>query len=338
MAYLSNPDVGDVTPTNVDEVYDLALQYGRLLVGGPEFQTHYDVFDKDFLEFGAMIADYKVVPNASSEVNPNSSTFQAPKYNEILKLYFGDWSNRSYETSVSNSEAYAVVNGQSSLDVFIAQLINSINEQEKLEKYQNYEQIFNSLMYHDGIGISNWGGELYDLGQFKTLNLGNISEGENQYVDSNTKTFTEEAYRVAFAEIRNVVDHMTRPSSDNSGGYKSAASIDDIYICAPIEFWNGGGVMWLAQAYHLEEAQVLGHIVKTENGYHEYIDESGGSWGFTVYILHRRAIGRCVRYQNTMEQFVRQSWSRWFGKQVVDLYYFNKYEKAFAINIMATHS
>lgn len=333
MAYLNNTDVGAITPTNVDDVYAMALQYGRLLIGGTNFQTHYDVFDKDFLEFGAMIADYKVIPNASTEVNPNSSTFSAPKYNEILKLYFGDWNNRSYETNINNAEAYAVVNGQSTQEVFTAQIINSINEQEKLEKYENYQKIFTNLMANEG-SATTWSGDLVTLGQYDTINFGTATS-DNKYVDYTTKEFTEEAYRVTFKAIRDVVDKMTFPSSKNSGGYNSAASLDDIYICAPVEFWNGGGVMWLAQAYHLEEAQVLGHIVKTNVGHLSYTDGTGDPFGNTIYILHRNAIGRCVRYRESMEQFVRQSWSRWFGQQVVDLYYFNKYEKAWAINMVA---
>lgn len=331
MAYLSTPDVGGITPTNVDEVYDLALQYGRILVGGANIQTHYDVFDKDFLEFGAMIADYKVVPNASTPVNPNNATFSAPKYNEILKLYFGDWNNRSYETSINNAEAHAVVNGQTSLDVFTAQIINSINEQEKLEKYQNYQKIFESLM---SLEDRDFSGELKTLGQYKTIDFG-VDNGDNIYIDTKTKKFTDVAYKATFEEVRNVVDRMTFPDGSNSGGFNSAAALDDIFICAPLEFWNGGGVMWLAQAYHLEETQVLGHIVKTNVGHHPYRYTSGSFFGNTIYILHRRAIGRCVRYRDSMEQFVRQSWSRWFGQQVVDLYYFNKYEKAFAINMVA---
>lgn len=331
MAYLSTPDLGGITPTNVDEVYDMALQYGRILVGGANIQTHYDVFDKDFLEFGAMIADYKVVPNASTEVNPNSATFSAPKYNEILKLYFGDWNNRSYETSINNAEAHAVVNGQTSFDVFTAQIINSINEQEKLEKYQNYQEVLKGLMHYD---TTSWVGELVNLNQYETMNFGSVTS-DSKYVDYATKEFTEAAYQAVFREIRNVVDRMTFPGGSDSGGFNSAAALDDIYICAPIEFWNGGGVMWLAQAYHLEEAQVMGHIVKTNVGHIPYSDSATGFFGNTIYILHRRAIGRCVRYRDSMEQFVRQSWSRWFGQQVVDLYYFNKYEKAWAINMVA---
>lgn len=335
MAYLNNPDVGGVTPTNVDDVYSMALQYGRLLIGGANFQTHYDVFDKDFLEFGAMIADYKVVPNASTVVNPNSATFSAPKYNEILKLYFGDWNNRSYETNINNAEAYAVVNGQTTQEVFTAQIINSINEQEKLEKYQNYQQIFKSLMNLDDNTSINFTGELVKLNQYETLNFG-AAASDSKYVDHATKEFTEEAYRVTFKAIRDVVDKMTFPSAENSGGFNSAAALDDIFICAPVEFWNGGGVMWLAQAYHLEEAQVMGHIVKTNIGHYPFESTTGSAFGNTIYILHRRAIGRCVRYRESMEQFVRQSWSRWFGQQVVDLYYFNKHEKAWAINMIAT--
>lgn len=334
MAYLENIDKGTIKPANVDDVYGAALQYGRLLVGGPNFQTHYDVFDKDFLEFGAMIADYKIVPNESSEVNPKNGTFSAPKYNEILKLYFGDWHDRSYETAVRDSEAYAVVNGQTSLDVFISQIVNSINEQEKLEKYENYNAIFKSLMVMDDTPGIVWLGELKDLNQYKTINFGKADEN-NKYVDYATKEFTEDAYRAAFREIRNVVDRMTFPDGKNSGGYNSAASIDDIYICAPLEFWNGGGVTWLAQAYHLEETQVMGHIVKTNVGQYKFNDNAGQGFGYTIYILHKRAIGRCVRYRNSMEQFVRQSWSRWFGQELVDLYYFNKYEKAWAINMIA---
>lgn len=334
MAYLNTLDNGAINPTNVDDVYGAALQYGRLLVGGPNFQTHYDVFDKDFLEFGAMIADYKVVPNASSEVNPKSGTFSAPKYNEILKLYFGDWHDRSYETSVRDSEAYAVVNGQTSLNVFISQIVNSINEQEKLEKYQNYNKVFESLMIKDDTPGTVFVGELVNLNQYETINFGKAT-ADNKYVDFATKEFTEDAYQAAFREIRNVVDRMTFPSGENSGGYNSAASLDDIYICAPLEFWNGGGVMWLANAYHLEETQVMGHIVKTNVGQYRYDDVDGRGFGYTIYILSRRAIGRCVRYRNSMEQFVRQSWSRWFGQELVDLYYFNKYEKAWAINMIA---
>lgn len=331
MAYLDTIDSGTIKPTNVDDVYGAALQYGRLLIGGPNFQTHYDVFDKDFLEFGAMIADYKIVPNDSTEVNPKSGTFTAPKYNEILKLYFGDWHDRSYETSVRDSEAYAVVNGQTSLDVFISQIVNSINEQEKLEKYQNYNKVFESLMKLEEPTPDGFAGELKNLNQYETLNFGSASD--SKYVDGATKEFTEEAYQAVFREIRNVVDRMTFPSGENSGGYNSAAALDDIYICAPLEFWNGGGVMWLAQAYHLEEAQVMGHIVKTNVGQYRYA--AGAPFGYTIFILHKRAIGRCVRYRNSMEQFVRQSWSRWFGQELVDLYYFNKYEKAWAINMIA---
>lgn len=331
MAYLDTLDSGSIKPANVDDVYGAALQYGRLLIGGPNFQTHYDVFDKDFLEFGAMIADYKVVPNASTEVNPKSGTFTAPKYNEILKLYFGDWHDRSYETSVRDSEAYAVVNGQTSLDVFISQIVNSINEQEKLEKYQNYNKVFESLMKMEEPTSDGFVGELKNLNQYETLNFGSATD--SKYVDGATKEFTEEAYQAVFREIRNVVDRMTFPSGENSGGYNSAAALDDIYICAPLEFWNGGGVMWLAQAYHLEEAQVMGHIVKTNVGQYRYT--AGAPFGYTIFILHKRAIGRCVRYRNSMEQFVRQSWSRWFGQELVDLYYFNKYEKAWAINMIA---
>lgn len=331
MAYLDTLDSGSIKPTNVDDVYGAALQYGRLLIGGPNFQTHYDVFDKDFLEFGAMIADYKIVPNDSTEVNPKSGTFTAPKYNEILKLYFGDWHDRSYETSVRDSEAYAVVNGQTSLDVFISQIVNSINEQEKLEKYQNYNKVFESLMKLEEPTPDGFVGELKNLNQYETLNFGSATD--SKYVDGATKEFTEEAYQAVFREIRNVVDRMTFPSGENSGGYNSAAALDDIYICAPLEFWNGGGVMWLAQAYHLEEAQVMGHIVKTNVGQYRYT--AGAPFGYTIFILHKRAIGRCVRYRNSMEQFVRQSWSRWFGQELVDLYYFNKYEKAWAINMIA---
>lgn len=331
MAYLDTLDSGSIKPTNVDDVYGAALQYGRLLIGGPNFQTHYDVFDKDFLEFGAMIADYKIIPNESTEVNPKSGTFTAPKYNEILKLYFGDWHDRSYETSVRDSEAYAVVNGQTSLDVFISQIVNSINEQEKLEKYQNYNKVFESLMKMEEPTPDGFVGELKNLNQYETLNFGSATD--SKYVDGATKEFTEEAYQAVFREIRNVVDRMTFPSGENSGGYNSAASLDDIYICAPLEFWNGGGVMWLAQAYHLEEAQVMGHIVKTNVGQYRYTE--GAPFGYTIFILHKRAIGRCVRYRNSMEQFVRQSWSRWFGQELVDLYYFNKYEKAWAINMIA---
>lgn len=326
-AYLNTPDLGTKTPTNVDDVYDLALQYGRILVGGPNIQTHYDVFDKDFLQFGAMIADYKIIPNASEEVNPNSATFKAPKYNEILKLYFGDWHDRSYETSVRDAEAHAVVNGETALDVFISQIINSINEQERLEKYQNYQQVFNSLMtLPDSSGIVTPEGELVDLNQYETLTFG------SEYLTANGG-FNSQAYALLFEEIRNVVMGMTFPSGENSGGYVSAANIDDIYICAPYEFWNGGGVLWLSRVFNLSETQALGHIVETNCGHFKKGGISGDSanYGNIIWILHKNAIGRCIRYENSMEQFVRQSWSRWYGREVVDLYYFNKYEKAFGI-------
>lgn len=343
--YITNPTTGSITPLDsVDAVYGLALQYGRLLVGGANIKTHYDVFDKDFLEYGAMIADYKVDAIASAPVNPLNNTFGSAKYPAIKKLYFGEWNDRSYEVEIKDSEAYAVVNGSVSFEVFVAQIINAINEGEKLEKDDNYKQLLVSLYsgaaYDETTDESNpasGGGVLSNLNQFEKIPT---ESTEYNSMETIPEKFSDLSYERAFTAVRDVVKGMTFNNGEYSGGYVSGADIDDIRIVVPYEFMNGASVQWLSRVFNMSETDTLAKIIETDVGYNA-VARGGGDQGSTnrafltatIWILHTRAIGRVIRYQSEMEQFIRQRWSRWFGREVVDMYYFNQYEKAFAIEV-----
>lgn len=335
-SYITNPATGSPTPiTSVDDVYGLALMYGRLLVGGANIKSRYDFFDKDMLEYGAIVADYKVKAIGSTEVNPNNSTFGSAKYADILPLYFADWHDRKYEVEIKDSEAYAVVDGSQSFEVFVAQIINSLNEGERMEKNQNYEAllyadqpsderlvILDKANFAGGAGnpaASDFSGILKDLNQFEFL--------ENPTDDE------------VFTEIRNIVKGMTFESGTYSGGYVSGANIDDIAIVAPYEWLNETGVTFLSRLFNLEKADLLARIIEAPIG---HTKENGADNApitiNTIFILHKNAIGRVVRYRSSMSDFIHQRWSRWFGQEVVDMYYFNKYEKAYAISFYNTVS
>lgn len=329
-AYITNPATGSPTPINsVDDVYGLALMYGRLLVGGANIQSRYDFFDKDFLEYGAIVADYKVKAVGSTAVNPTNSAFGAPKYPEVLKLYFAEWKDRSYEVEIKDSEAYSVVDGSTSFEVFVAQIINALNEGERMEKNANYEQLLYSdsadsnadftsslIVVPTELGASseiaeNIGGVLVDLSQH-----GHLDNATDEQV---------------FTEIRNVVKAMTFENTKYSGGYLSGARLDDLAIIAPYEWMNETGVTFLSRLFNLEKADLLARIIETPVGRTSVTTDDGDIDLYTIYILHKNAIGRVVRYRSSMTDFVRQRWSRWFGNEVVDMYFFNKYEKAYAL-------
>lgn len=327
-SYITNPTTGSPTPINsVDDVYGLALMYGRLLVGGANIQSRYDFFDKDFLEYGAIVADHKVKAVQSHEVDPRNHNFGSAQYAEVVSLYFAEWNDRSYETEIKDSEAYAVVDGSTSFEVFVAQIINALNEGERLEKNQNYEKLLyqygdtgRALVVYDTAyepsspdGIRNvFGGVLGDLNQHEVL--------DNP---------TDEQ---VFTEIRNVVKAMTFENTEYSGGYLCGARLEDLAIIAPYEWLNETGVNFLSRLFNLEQADLLARIIEAPIGHHKLTFGSDVAKVNTIFILHRNAIGRVVRYRSSMTDFVRQRWSRWFGNEVVDMYYYNKYEKAYAIS------
>lgn len=333
-AYINNPATGSPTPLDsVDAVYGLALMYGRLLVGGANIQSRYDFFDKDFMQYGAIVADYKVKAISSTRVDPQNSSFGAPKYAEVLPLYFAEWNERKYETEIKDSETYAVVDGSTSFEVFVAQIVNALNEGERMEKNANYERLLYSTTNDtdnealvqfatpgDGADPGLLGGAfsgiLYSLGQFEYL--------ENP---TNEQVFTK---------IRNIAKGMTFENTEYSGGYLSGARLEDLAIIAPYEWLNETGVTFLSRLFNLTEADLLARIIEAPNLSEKMTITVGDSIKNatvnTILILHRNAIGRVVRYRSSMTDFVRQRWARWFGNEVVDMYYFNKYEKAFAIS------
>lgn len=336
-AYINNPVTGSPTPLDsVDAVYGLALMYGRLLVGGANIQSRYDFFDKDFMEYGAIVADYKVKAVESKAVNPTNSSFGTASYPEVLKLYFADWNDRSYEVEIKDSEAYAVVDGSTSFEVFVAQIINALNEGERMEKNMNYER----LLYNDeGDGDASlvaFAPEDVDVGDISAFGDGyrGILKTLGQFEYLETPTDEE-----VFTEIRNVVKGMTFEGGEFSGGYVSGARLDDIRIIAPYQWLNKTGVTFLSRLFNLSEADTLARIIEAPNlqtsanavfGETEPVPVKAN----TIIILHRNAIGRVVRYRSSMTDFVRQRWSRWFGNEVVDMYFFNKYEKAYAISFV----
>lgn len=334
--YINNPATGSPTPiTSVDDVYGLALMYGRLLVGGANIQSRYDFFDKDFMQYGAIVADYKVKAISSNPVNAQNTNFGAPKYAEVLPLYFAEWNDRSYDVQIKDSEAYAVVDGSTSFEVFVAQIINALNEGERMEKNANYEKLLYSNVYDPDRDVSlvmvdtnfgdsdfesKFGGVLKTLGQFELL--------ENP---TNEQVFTE---------IRNVVKGMTYENTNYSGGYLSGARLEDLAIVVPYEWLNETGVTFLSRLFNLTEADLLARIIEAPHMHEKitFFDQADlndvNLTLNTIIILHRNAIGRVVRYRSSMTDFVRQRWSRWFGNEVVDMYYFNKYEKAYAISFV----
>lgn len=337
-AYIANPITGSITPLDtVDAVFGMALQYARLLVGGANVKSRYAEFDKDRIQYGAIVADYKVRHVESNPVNPTNSAFGSAKYPQVLKLYFGDWNDRSYEVEIKDSEAYAVVDGSGSFEVLVAQIVNALNEGERLEANDNYENVFfnsdpdnapagvNSLI---AIGNSASGiitdGYLHDNGQYEKLEFENVDTREKR----------DAMYDAVFTEVKNIVDDMTKDElGTNSGGFVSSADLADIRIVAPYKWLNGASVAYLSRLFNLSEADMMAKIIETptlnvsiEDGQtqkkHDYN---------VILVLHKNAIGRVVRYRSEMEQFVRQRWSRWYGVELTDMYFYNQYEKAYAL-------
>lgn len=321
----------------MDAVYGLALMYGRLLVGGANIQSRYDFFDKDFMEYGAIVADYKVKAVESKAVNPTNSNFGAASYPEVLKLYFAEWNDRSYEVEIKDSEAYAVVDGSTSFEVFVAQIINALNEGERMEKNMNYERLLYNAEGDNNASLVSFNPEAADATQ-----IGNVASvyggilkdlGQFEFLEAPTD---EEV----FTEIRNVVKGMTFENTEYSGGYLSGARLDDIRIIAPYQWLNKTGVTFLSRLFNLSEADTLARIIEApnlqDNLHVEFADDSAPvpAKSNTIIILHRNAIGRVVRYRSSMTDFVRQRWSRWFGNEVVDMYFYNKYEKAYAFSFV----
>lgn len=328
-SYITNPATGSSTPINsVDDVYGLALMYGRLLVGGANIQSRYDFFDKDFLEYGAIVADHKVEAVRSHAVEARNNSFGSAQYAEVVSLYFAEWNDRSYETEIKDSEAYAVVDGSTSFEVFVAQIINALNEGERLEKNQNYEK----LLYQVGdIGSAlvvtsnlDGSGSVADIKNGFSGVL--VTNGQHEFLENPTD-------EQVFTEIRNVVKAMTFENGEYSGGYISGARLEDLAIVAPYEWLNETGVNFLSRLFNLEQADLLARIIEAPIGHQKITTvDDGVATVNTIFILHRNAIGRVVRYRSSMTDFVRQRWSRWFGNEVVDMYYYNKYEKAYAIS------
>lgn len=336
-AYINNPVTGSPTPLDsVDAVYGLALMYGRLLVGGANIQSRYDFFDKDFMEYGAIVADYKVKAVESKAVNPTNSNFGAASYPEVLKLYFAEWNDRSYEVEIKDSEAYSVVDGSTSFEVFVAQIINALNEGERMEKNMNYERLLYNAEGDGNASLVAFAPENVDVGSIDNFvnGYGGILKDLNQFEYLETPTDEN-----VFTEIRNIVKGMTFENGVYSGGYVSGARLDDIRIIAPYQWLNKTGVTFLSRLFNLSEADTLARIIEAPN-LQTHANADFGADGVlpvnanTIIILHRNAIGRVVRYRSSMTDFVRQRWSRWFGNEVVDMYYFNKYEKAYAISFV----
>lgn len=335
--YINNPATGSPTPLDsVDAVYGLALMYGRLLVGGANIQSRYDFFDKDFMQYGAIVADVKVKAVESKAVNPNNATFGAPTYAEVLPLYFAEWNDRSYEVEIKDSEAYAVVDGSTSFEVFVAQIINALNEGERMEKNANYERLLINPTAVSGDALITFDPDTSAVNPPSDLaqSTGGVLKTLNQY-----EIFENPTNEQVFTEIRNVVKDMTFENDTYSGGYFSGARLDDLAIIAPYEWLNETGVTFLSRLFNLSEADLLARIIEAPNLQHNLnsldpVDSEDVVMKVsTIFILHRNAIGRVVRYRSSMTDFVRQRWSRWFGNEVVDMYYFNKYEKAFALII-----
>lgn len=321
--YINSPTSGSIKPLDtVDAVYGMALQYARLLVGGANVKTHYDTFDKEFAEFGAIIADYKVDAVASKAATPLTDSFGGPAYPTIRKRYFGTWNDRIYETEIRDSDAHAVTMGTTSFEVFVAQIINAINEGERLEKNQNYKRLFCADMDDPNVStdtqtliiVGDAGsdpqvgqGLLYDLNQYELLT--NATDDQ------------------VLTEIRDVVMDMTFENGTYSNGYVSGADIRDLRIVVPFKWLNKIGVTTLSRLFNMSEADLLAQIVETD-GQH-YV--GSGSTMDVILIVHKNALGRVVRYDSNMETFVRQRFSRWFGREVVDMYYVNPNEKMYAI-------
>lgn len=335
-SYINNPATGVPTPLDtVDAVYGLALMYGRLLVGGANIQSRYDFFDKDFMQYGAIVADAKVKAVESQPVNPQNTNFGAPKYAEVLPLYFAEWNDRSYEVEIKDSETYAVVDGSTSFEVFVAQIINSLNEGERMEKNANYERLLLNPDLSDPATESEIALIAFDKIAIREEPAGSITGGVYGVLKTlgQYEIFDNPTNEQVFTEIRNVVKGMTFENDTYSGGYFSGARLEDLAIIAPYEWLNETGVTFLSRLFNLSEADLLARIIEAPNLQNTFTKEGGSVKVSTIFILHRNAIGRVVRYRSSMTDFVRQRWARWFGNVVVDMYYFNKYEKAYALVI-----
>lgn len=330
-AYITSPATGSPTVIDsVDAVYNLALQYARIAIGGANIKSRYSEFDKDMVRYGAIIADYKVRHATSKAVNPQNESFGAPQYAQIEKLYFADWNDREYGIEIKDAEAYAVVDGQTSFEVFVAQIINAINEGERLEANANYEKIFyvdldvepqNTALIAtnpaDTVSVTP-AGVLNDLGQLEVFDYSNTDK-TNEEID-------EDVYKWI---IRTVKDMTQADLGSNSGGFVSSANLDDIRIIAPYDWLTDTNVTFLSRVYNLEKTDVLAKIVETPAL--SNIITGDGYTGHGIIVCHKNALGRVVRYRSDMSEFVRQRWSRWFGREVVDMYYFNKYEKCMGL-------
>ena len=323
--YINAPTSGSITPLDtVDAVYGMALQYARLLVGGANVKTHYDTFDKEYAQFGAIVADYKVAAVASKAATPNSTTFGSPAYPQIKKRYFGEWHDRVYEVEIRDADAHAVTMGTTSFEVFVAQIINAINEGERLEKNQNYKRTFCADTSEVGITAGSDDRTLVvvdDASHTPVISYGTLYD-LNQY-----ETLLDPTDDEVLTEIRDVVMDMTFENGTYSDGYVCGADIRDLRIVVPFKWLNKIGVTTLSRLFNMSEADLLAQIVETD-GQH-YAGEN--STLDVILIVHKNALGRVVRYDSNMETFVRQRFSRWFGREVVDMYYVNPNEKMYAI-------
>ena len=327
-AYITSPTTGAPTVIDsVDGVYNLALQYARIAIGGANIKSRYSEFDKDMVQYGAIIADYKIRHVTSTEVNPNNNNFGGPKYAQVEKLYFADWNDREYGVEIKDAEAYAVVDGNTSFEVFVAQIINAINEGERLEANANYEKIFYSndttkpaliVMKDDG-GIFMRDGSILN-------NLGQLEFFDNTETEKTNDEIDEDVYKWI---IRTVKDMTQADLGSNSGGFVSSANLEDIRIIAPYDWLTDTNVTFLSRVFNLEKTDVLARIVETPALVEPYPEASSTAYG--IIVCHKNALGRVVRYRSDMSEFVRQRWSRWFGREVVDMYYFNKYEKCMGL-------
>lgn len=345
---MSNTNGVTTRPTTTDAVYSVAVKIAKTIIEAPLVNPHYADFDKDELQFGSILEDLRIALKTPAAFNPNETTFMPPKYDTVIKRYFGEWEDKRIDTEVSRKKIREFMLNDAGVTEFISKVVNNLDASELHAANQKYKDFFLTLqstataindrlltMYANNTAAGGHKSTVDAL-----INASCYLKSGSCYEVLDVSATTDEV----LTEIRNVVDDMLFENATYNGisGYVSGARMEDLRIIANNKFLNDIDVTKLANLFNMEKASMLAKIVKTDGCEFTYADATAttgtisAAHGYVVIICDKNAIGRVTKGREFEEDFVKERFSRWYGSTYDEMFYYNPALKAYAIVIPDT--
>lgn len=245
---ITDPSAAMTTPAN--GVYGAVEKLGKQVVLLARSRNPMNVFDKGYIPTGTIWEELGI-KMVESTVTPDKGTaIWTPANPSIADFFYGFGNKRRYATTLSDADARAIVL-PGGVEQVTEKLVASLTEGEGDEDYQSMLKILTDPEF--------------------------VAAHPAQKITTNTADLLREMRSTA--KLMTFANTQYYPTVAQEKGWKSSASMDDIYIIIPVAVLETVGIETLSKVFQMSEAEILGKIVE--------IDTTDNK----VYVLERNTIG-----------------------------------------------